>query len=78
MKVLIANDEQMQLKVLKLLFQKYQFEVVTASNGFQAFEIVRESMGSINSMFDLIVMDLNMPISDGYQATNNIINLYKT
>ena len=28
------------------------------------------------SLFDLIVLDLNMPISDGYEACKNIVNLY--
>ena len=29
-----------------------------------------------DSLFDLIVLDLNMPISDGYEACKNIVNLY--
>ena len=40
--------------------------------------MVKESTSSLSSMFDLIVMDLNMPISDGFEATTNIINFYKT
>lgn len=28
------------------------------------------------SLFDLIVLDLNMPISNGYEACKNIVNLY--
>ena len=27
-------------------------------------------------MFDFVILDLNMPISDGLEAFNNIINLY--
>jgi YesN/AraC family two-component response regulator len=39
-RVLIANDEQMQLFVLKVLFNKADFEITTAINGYEAFELV--------------------------------------
>ena len=31
----------------------------------------------INQFQDLVVLDLMMPISDGYEACKNILNLYK-
>ena len=37
---LIANDEEMQLEILKYMFEKAGMEVTTAINGFQAFEMV--------------------------------------
>ena len=37
---LIANDEDMQLNVLRFLFTNQQFEVVIAHNGFEAFQEV--------------------------------------
>jgi len=43
--------------------------VTVAQNGFEAFEIIKSSMSeTLESIFDLIILDLNMPISDGYQA----------
>jgi len=68
-RVLIVNDEEMQLTVLKMLFTRQKFNVSTAKNGFEAFEMVKDSSDSINRMFDLIIMDLNMPISDGFEST---------
>ena len=47
------------------------FEVTTAQNGQVAFEKFR----SCNN-FDLVILDLNMPISDGYEACQNIRNLF--
>lgn len=48
---------------------------VKAFNGLEALEIVRkdveENNGEICS-FDLIFMDCNMPIMDGYEATDKI------
>ena len=39
-RVLIANDEQMQLYMLQVIFQMNNFEVVIAQNGHEAFELV--------------------------------------
>ena len=38
MKVLIANDEPMQLMILELLFQQQGIETVSAVNGHEAYE----------------------------------------
>ena len=45
-------------------------EATTAINGHEAFEIV------CNNNFDLVVLDLQMPISDGYETCENIIKRY--
>ena len=49
-------------------------EVVTAINGHQAFEIV--SKQTEHTGFDLVILDLNMPISDGYETCRNIIKMF--
>ena len=46
-KVLIANDEQMQLYVLKVIFTKHEFDITTAINGHEAFEIVSKSLANL-------------------------------
>ena len=43
-KVLIANDEPMQLFVLQVIFTKHDFEITTAINGHEAYEIVANSL----------------------------------
>jgi CheY-like chemotaxis protein len=82
-KVLLANDEQMQLYILNMLFYKNDFEVTTAINGHEAYEYVVNSLKQYKNsnfceahLFDVIVLDLNMPISDGYESCKNIQNLY--
>ena len=57
------------------MFEKAGMEVVTAINGYQAFEIVSKQTG--NSGFDLVILDLNMPISDGYDACRKITRMFK-
>jgi CheY-like chemotaxis protein len=69
---LIANDDSMQLECLKIIFQKNDFKVWTAINGHEAFEIFKDPQVK----FDLVVLDLNMPISDGYEACENIIKYF--
>lgn len=75
MRCLIANDEQLQLSILEMSFQNFGFVVETAQNGFEAFEIVQKNFYK-GIPFDLIILDLNMPIADGYEAIKNINNLF--
>ena len=60
-RVLIVNDEAMQLMCLSLLFKK-NFVVHTADNGYQAFERIKETCNKLDDVYDLIVLDLHMPI----------------
>lgn len=67
--VLIAEDNAInQLLVLKLL-QKHSYQTTVAENGKVAVEKFNEGD------FDIILMDLQMPEMDGYEATINIRNL---
>jgi len=52
---------------LKLIYP--HLKVIEAQNGKQAVEKVREN----NGFLDLVIMDINMPIMDGFQAMQ-IIN----
>jgi CheY-like chemotaxis protein len=61
----VANDEPVQLCMLQHFFTKYGFDVETAVNGQEAYEKVELSMVDQDSLFSLIVLDLNMPISSG-------------
>ena len=80
-KVLIANDEELQLTVMSHLFSSFKgspsFIATKAKNGYEAFMKVKEALGYVPAdYFDLIVMDLGMPIMDGYQAAQKINDLY--
>ena len=69
LRILIVNDDQMSLLLLTTIFQKQLglINVETASNGLEAYNMVIGGKG-----YDLIVMDLNMPIMDGFEATSLI------
>mmetsp|Transcript_34459 Transcript_34459/g.52735 ORF Transcript_34459/g.52735 Transcript_34459/m.52735 type:complete len:236 (+) Transcript_34459:2942-3649(+) len=87
--VLIANDDELQLFVLTTIFERSGFVVTTAKNGFEAFSKVKQSIQTIReienmspnnsfskNLFDLIVLDLNMPITNGYDACKLIVKFY--
>lgn len=62
--VLITEDEEVNFYYLKTLLQRADAKVLRARNGKEAVDIISEYGGGI----DLILMDLNMPVMDGYEA----------
>ena len=79
--MLIANDEAIQLSLLKCLFELSHSTVECFPNGFDALNSVNAlhqaiKQGSIIPMYDLIVHDLNMPILDGFDTSISIRSLF--
>lgn len=64
--VLLCDDELMNRKVASKILIKEGFRVLEAQNGKEAIDILQ------NSTVDLILMDLMMPIMDGFEATKLI------
>jgi CheY-like chemotaxis protein len=62
--VLITEDEEVNFFYLKTIFKKTEARILRAKNGKEAVEIIEQYKGDI----DLILMDLNMPVMDGYEA----------
>ena len=77
MRCLIANDDPMSLNILEQLFRFTGFVTEIARNGHEAYEIVQETLNTPHELFDIIVLDLNMPITNGYDACSSILKLYK-
>ena len=69
-RLLLVEDHKMnQIVAKKTLIKKWQnLEVVIAENGQVAIEKLQESS------FDIILMDIQMPVMDGYEATTYIRN----
>ncbi|MBN2327214.1 MAG: response regulator [Candidatus Omnitrophica bacterium] len=64
--VLLVEDNPINQKLAGRLFEKNGHTVEIANNGQEACEIAQ------NHSFDLIMMDVQMPIMDGFQATKHI------
>lgn len=65
-KVLLADDVMVNRQIAKKLLEKMGLTVDTAENGQEAIEKVK-SYGE--GCFDAVLMDIQMPIMDGYEAT---------
>ena len=61
-RVLITDDEPITRMLIKLLLERENFEVLEAANGKQAVDIATRERP------DLMIVDLNMPEMDGYEA----------
>ncbi len=62
-KVLLVDDNHVNLRVAKGLMEPYEFSIDTAENGLEAVEKIKENR------YDLVFMDHMMPIMDGIDAT---------
>lgn len=66
--ILIVEDNLINQKVLITLLHLSGMHIIIANNGQEAVDIVKES----KLTFDIVLMDINMPIMDGYTATQMI------
>lgn len=65
--VLLVEDNKYNLLVLKKLLERSGINVIPAENGEKAVRICNE-----NKNIDLVLMDLKMPVMDGYNAMKEI------
>jgi len=67
LKILIAEDVESNFLYLNAVLSKIKAEIVWAKNGREAVELFEK-----HGNFDLILMDLQMPEMNGYEATRLI------
>lgn len=71
-KVLVVEDNEINQKMISTVLQRAGIYVDIASNGEEAIKILKNK-GS--SYYDIVLMDINMPIMDGFTATRKIREL---
>lgn len=69
LRILVAEDQPMNQKLMSILIDKWGHVPVMASNGEEAVALVRQGG------FDLILMDMQMPVLGGLEATTQIRTL---
>ena len=67
--ILLAEDNELNMEIAEFMLQNEGAEVTKAWNGQEAVEIFRKS-GS--GEFDVILMDIMMPVMNGYEAAKTI------
>ena len=64
--ILLVDDDELNRRMMGLLLSDQGYSYETASNGVEAVEAVQ------SQQFDLVLMDLQMPVLDGFEATQKI------
>jgi len=72
--ILLVEDSQLNVQLILSLFSEYNLKLQTAENGSVCIEKLKENNGStpLTTCFDIILMDMEMPVMNGYEATIKI------
>jgi CheY-like chemotaxis protein len=65
-KIMLIDDDPAIRQLLTRLLTEEGYTVLSASNGVEAIELVN------NAQFDLVLLDLNMPVMDGWETFEKI------
>ena len=68
-KVLLTEDNELNMEIAKFILEEAGIEVTTATNGKEAVDMF---CSSVSGTFDMIFMDIMMPVMDGLTATRKI------
>ena len=68
LKILLCEDNVLNQKLAKSVINNFGFDLDIAQNGEEGIELLSQKK------YDLVLMDLQMPVKDGYQTTEYIRN----
>jgi len=70
-RILVVEDNLVNQKVVVTTLYKRGYQIEVASNGLVALDILEKTLAE-NNRFDLILMDVQMPVMDGLETTKKI------
>jgi signal transduction histidine kinase len=69
--ILVVEDNSMNVLLMKKLLVSWNIKADFTFNGLEATEMAKEKF------YDIILMDIHMPVMDGYESSASIISFYK-
>ncbi|KAF2454611.1 two-component histidine kinase [Lineolata rhizophorae] len=64
--ILLAEDNVVNQRLAVRILAKYNHKIIVANNGQEAFDLIKKER------FDVVLMDVQMPVMGGFEATENI------
>ena len=68
-KALIVDDDPINVMILEKYMEYYKIDYISAANGMEAVKIIENEVIADKKEFTFILMDCNMPIMNGFKAS---------
>jgi signal transduction histidine kinase/ActR/RegA family two-component response regulator len=68
--IVVAEDEDINWYYIEQILSRYNYKLIRAENGKEAVDLCRE-----NENVDVVLLDIKMPVMDGYEALEKIRNI---
>ena len=76
-KILVVDDDLINIMIVEQYLKFFGIPSIRALNGQEAYNIVEKDILDQNFQISMIIMDCNMPILDGFQASEKIQKLIR-